>query len=76
MKDWTTSSALKTGNSVTNTLQVIARGSSLFFYANGVFLVQLTDTNYTSGVIAFLATSDGTTQADIVYSNLKVYPLS
>src|SRR6266516_845041 len=76
LKDWTTSSALKTGNSVMNTLQVIARGSSLFFYANGVFLVQLTDTNYTSGVIAFLATSDGTTQADIVYSNLKVYPLS
>ncbi len=76
LKDWTSSSALKTGNSVTNTLQVIARGSGLFFYANGVFLVQLIDTNYTSGVIAFLATSDGTTQADIVYSNLKVYPLS
>jgi eukaryotic-like serine/threonine-protein kinase len=76
LKDWTSSSALKTGNSVTNTLQVIARGSSLFFYANGVFLVQLTDTNYASGVIAFLATSDGTTQADIVYSNLEVYPLS
>jgi serine/threonine protein kinase len=76
LKDWTTSSALKTGNSVTNTLQVIARGSSLFFYANGAFLVQLMDTNYTSGVIAFLATSDGTTQAEIVYSNLRVYPLT
>jgi len=54
-------------------LQVIARGSNLFFYANGAFLVQLSDTNYTSGVIAFLATSDGT-PTEVVYSNLKVYP--
>jgi len=76
LKDWTGSSSLRTGNSVTNTLQVIARGSGLFFYANGAFLVELTDTNYLSGLIAFLATSDGATQADIVYSNLEVYPLS
>jgi hypothetical protein len=55
---------------------VIAQGSNLMFYANGVFLVQLTDTTYTSGVVAFLASSNGTIPADTVYSNLKVYPLS
>jgi len=57
-------------------LLVIAQGSNLMFYANGVFLVQLTDTTYTSGVVAFLATSNGTVTADVVYSNLKVFQMS
>jgi len=75
LQDWTASSALKKGFSVTNTLQVIARGSNLLFYANGVFLTAITDSTYTSGLIAFLATTNGT-DADITYSNLKVYTLS
>lgn len=75
LKDWTTSSALKKGFSVTNTLQVIARGNNLLFYANGVFLTAITDSTYSSGLIAFLATTNGT-DADVVYSNLKVYTLS
>ncbi len=72
LQGWTASSALKRG---TNTLQVKAQGSTLSFYANGVFLVQLTDTTYTSGVVAFLARGDGTA-TEVVYSNLKVYPSS
>ena len=75
LQDWKTSSALKQGNSATNTLQVIAKGSNLSFYANGVFLVKLTDTSFTSaGVVAFLTSSAGT-QTEVVYSNLKIYPL-
>jgi serine/threonine protein kinase len=76
LQAWTTASALKQGNTVTNTLQVIAQGSNLLFYANGIFLVRLTDPNYTSGVVAFLARSDGRTSTEVVYSNLKVYPSS
>src|SRR5271157_2485554 len=76
LKDWTFSPALRQGSTASNTLQVIAQGSNLSFYANGVFLVQLTDPTYSSGVIAFFATTVGTTPADVVYSNLKVYPLS
>jgi eukaryotic-like serine/threonine-protein kinase len=76
LQDWTTTSALKQGNSVTNTLQVIAQGSSLLFYANGMFLVQEPGQTYSSGAIAFCATSDGTTTADVVYSNLKVFQMS
>jgi len=76
LQNWTASSALKKGNSVTNTLQVIAQESGLSFYANGVFLVKLTDTTFASaGLIAFLAESTGA-QTEVVYSNLKVYPLS
>ena len=76
LQGWTTASALKQGNAATNTLLVIAQGGNLMFYANGVFLVQLKNANYTSGVVAFLARSDGRTSTEVVYSNLKVYPSS
>ncbi|GAC1383091.1 MAG: hypothetical protein NVS4B7_04840 [Ktedonobacteraceae bacterium] len=73
--DWTLSSALKTGNNVKNTLQVIMRDNTFLFYVNGIFLTQMTDTTYSSdGQIGFLATTE-TTKADIVYSNVKIYPL-
>jgi len=75
LHDWTSSSALKQGNAATNTLLVIARGGTLLFYANGVFLTEVDDSSYTSGVIAFLATTTDTS-ADVVYSNLKVSLLS
>jgi serine/threonine protein kinase len=73
IQDWTFTSALKKGFSVKNTLQVIARGSKLLFYANGIFLLAFTDSTYSSGLVAFLATTKGE-DADIVYTNLKVYP--
>ena len=75
LQDWTASTALKKGNSATNILQVIAQGSSLSFYANGVFLVKLTDATFSAaGVVALLASSAGTS-TEVVYSNLKIYPL-
>jgi hypothetical protein len=76
LKDWTFSPALRQGYIASNALQVIAQGSGLSLYANGVFLVQLADSTYTSGVIAFFATTDGIKQADVVYGNLKEYPIA
>jgi len=76
LKNWTPTPALRQSSAASNTLQVIAQGSNLSFYVNGVFLVQLTDPTYSSGVIAFFATTDGTTAADVVYSNLRVFPMS
>lgn len=74
LQDWTTSPAIKSGNSVTNTLQVMANGNKLMFYVNGTFLVSLQDSSFTSGTLGFLATTnDKATKADVVYSNLKVY---
>ncbi|MGI9057295.1 MAG: serine/threonine protein kinase [Ktedonobacteraceae bacterium] len=74
--DWTATAALKQGTNVKNTLQVIVQGTTFLFYANGTFLTQATDATFTSaGDIALLATTNGT-KADIVYSNLKVYPLA
>ena len=76
LKNWTFSPAIRQGYAASNTLQVIVQGSSLSLYANGMFLVQLSDSTYTSGLIAFFATTDGIKQADVVYGNLKVYPLA
>ena len=76
--DWTATSALKQGYNVKNTLLVIVRGSTFLFYINGTFLTQVTDTTYTAaGNIALLATTTATSgKADVVYSNLNVYPSS
>ena len=74
--DWTKTPALKQGFNVKNTLQVIMTDNSFLFYANGIFLTQVTDTTFsTAGDIGFLGTIQDT-KANVVYSNLKVYPRS
>jgi len=74
--DWTKTSALKQGFNVKNTLQVIMTDNTFLFYANGIFLTQATDTTFSAaGDIGFLATATSI-NADVVYSNLAVYPRS
>ncbi|MGH2494488.1 MAG: serine/threonine protein kinase [Ktedonobacteraceae bacterium] len=75
LKGWTTSNALHTGGQA-NTLQLIMNGRNLSFYANGAFLAQLSNGGYASGWVAFLARSDGSTPADVVYTNLSIYSMS
>ena len=71
LRDWTDTPALKAG--AKNTLQVIARDTTLLFYINGVFLgPPIQDSTFTSGGVAFLATSAKGERATIVYSNLSV----
>lgn len=74
LQNSTMTSALKTGTGAKNSLQVIARNGTLLFYINGTFVNQQSDSTYTTGQIAFLATAgqDGQ-QADVTYSNLSVY---
>ncbi len=77
IQDWTPSAALKTGNGAKNTLQLIARGGTLLFYVNDAFLTTQQDTNYKSGTIGLLATtSSNGADAEVIYSNLSVYPQS
>lgn len=72
--DWTQTPALKQGYNVKNTLQVIMSDNTFLFYANGIFLTQVTDSTFSdAGDIGFLATTQGS-DANIVYSNLKVFP--
>lgn len=75
LKGWTASNALHTGGQA-NTLQLIMNGKNLSFYANGAFLVQLSNAGFSSGWVAFLARSNGSTAADVVYTDLNIYPMS
>ncbi|WP_376795843.1 protein kinase [Thermogemmatispora sp.] len=72
--DWASSSALRPGTGVQNTLQIIANGSSLSFYVNNVYLTTVNDSTYAQGNIAFLATP-GDNDANVVYTNLAIYAL-
>jgi eukaryotic-like serine/threonine-protein kinase len=76
LRDWTASSALKTGLAK-NQLQVIAKGSTLLFYINGVYQPDsIQDTTLSSGNVGFLATSENGDDTKVVYSNLSIYPVS
>ena len=77
LKDWGSSPALRTGYHVTNLLQLVVRGDTFMFYANGKYLAEVQNTYYSqAGEIGFLATStSGGSDAEVVYSNLKVYAL-
>lgn len=78
LKDWSATSLLQRGYHATNLLQLIAHGSTLTFYVNSKFLVQIQDSydpGTTPASIGFLATADAS-DAEVVYSNLKVYTLS
>jgi len=78
LKKWTFSNALLTGNQA-NKLQLIMNGNSIAFYANNVFLTQLSISNAnipSGGWVAFLARSDGSTSTEVVYTDLTIYPLS
>lgn len=77
IQDWTATKALHTGNSAKNTLQVIARDSTLAFYANGSYLGTFQDGSFSQGNIGFLATTaTNGANADVVYDNLKVVMIS
>jgi hypothetical protein len=77
LKKGTVSGGFKTGYNAKNTLQIIANGNSLFFYVNGVFLDKEQDTTFTAGNIAFFASAtDNSTDADIAYSNIRVFTIS
>jgi len=75
LQDWTASSALNKGFHVKNTLEVIAQGSNLKFYANGTFLTALQDTTFPhAAYLGLLGNIDAQNPtADVVYTNLSVY---
>ncbi len=75
LQNWTNTTALNKGGTA-NLLQLLMRGSNLSFYANGIFLTQLSDTGFASGQVAFLARSDGSTPTDVVYTDLNIYHIA
>ena len=73
LQDWTNNSAIKTGTQE-NTLQLIAKGGQLLFYANGTFLKSMNDGTFSAGTIGFAAgASSNGGMVNVVCSNLSVY---
>ncbi len=77
LQDWTDSPALHSGN---NLLEILAQGSSLSLYANHSFLFNIQDSYYqqadTVGFTTSADNSNGGTNAEAVFSNLKIYQLA
>ncbi|GHO52362.1 protein kinase domain-containing protein [Ktedonobacter robiniae] len=73
LKEDTITTGFHTGPGVKNTLQIIAHGTTLSFYVNNTFVASLSNADHPDqGVIAFLANAQKE-DADVVYSNLKVF---
>lgn len=75
LQNWTQASAIHTGRGVKNTLQVITQGDRLSFYVNGTFLTTIHDGTYTKGSISFACYTGSTSQAQAIFSNLRVHTL-
>lgn len=58
----------------TNTVAVVARGSTISVYLNQTLVVSIQDSTYSSGQIGFNA-YDTTNATDVIFSNAKVWQL-
>ncbi len=70
--DWTPTSAIVQGLNQTNRLRVLAVGSSLTFYVNGILLTTISDATYTSGAIALDAGTFGGANMQVSFDNLAI----
>lgn len=69
--DFTESRVIRQGNA-TNHLRAVCQGSTLRLYVNGELLVEVQDSEYTSGDIALTATSYEDTPVEVRFDNLVV----
>ena len=69
------SSAITTGFNQQNTLMVIARGSSIFFYINSQYVTTITDSSITIGAIGMLAGNSTGSTSNVAFSDAEVWTL-
>ncbi len=67
-------SLFKQGLNQPNTLTVVARGGSIYFYINGQYLDSVSNSTLTSGKIGVFGESS-TNATDVAFSNAKVWQL-
>ena len=70
----TMSNQFHTGFGQSNDIGIVARGSSIAFYVNGVQVMSVTDNAYNVGQIGVLVASD-TGNAEVEYSNARAWKL-
>ena len=67
------SSAITTGKGQSNTLTVIAHGTTYYFYANKQFLVKVDSDQYKTGLIGFFAADPDDDTAEATVQNATVW---
>lgn len=65
---------IHTGRNQNNTLTVIARDASIYFYVNQQYLASISDNTYSSGEIGVFG-DDQSNPTDVAFTNLKVWTL-
>jgi hypothetical protein len=65
---------IRTGRNQNNTLTVIARNASIYFYVNQQYLASISDNTYSSGAIGVFG-DDQSNPTDVAFTNLKVWTL-
>jgi hypothetical protein len=72
--EWAQSSAIKTGNA-TNLIEVACRGDHMALYANGVKLMDYTDSSFSQGGVGLYVGSQSEGNVSIGFDNLKVWSI-
>jgi serine/threonine protein kinase len=70
-----TSTAIKQGLNQTNTLAVIARGSTFYLFINGQYIKSASDTRFQSGEIALYVDTGGAGAVKAYFHNAEVWKL-
>jgi hypothetical protein len=71
--DWTAASAIRQGNA-TNRIRAVCDGSDLALFVNGELLVDASDSTFSEGDIALMATSFEEEPTEVHFDNLVVSP--
>lgn len=64
--------AITPGFNVTNTLAILARGSTFYLYVNNQYITQFNDTNSAAGAIGVFG-SDSASGVDVSFTNAEVW---
>jgi hypothetical protein len=69
-------SGFQTGLQVTNTIAVVAQGSTISIYADGHLLRTMIDSAFTSGILGVQNTpNNGNTRSEVVYTDVQAWML-
>lgn len=69
-----TASSFKTGLNSQNTITVVAKGGTLYFYINGQYVASASNSAFPSGLIGVFGESN-TNPTDVAFSNAKVWQI-
>ena len=73
LSEWKFSNAVNTGATARNTLQAACDGETLVFTVNGEQIAQVTDTTYSSGTSALIASGASSRPTNVVFNRVRAW---